>query len=267
MREIGRWTPALALFALAVALAIAFANSGLAWGSWERVSCAARGCFCEQARPGAVAEPSNTFSNLAFVLVGLLVLQHGRHTARSAPPGGRNVMLGHRAYPLMYGAALVLLGFGSFFYHASLTTLGRWLDVMGMYLLASFIALYNWTRIRPARGMTFAAAYVLLNVALGAALALNPSIRLRLFSALIWLGIALEVYLLMVRRPAIQYRYYFAALGCFALAYGIWILDNELIVCNPYAPLQGHAIWHMLTAVAAGLIYRFYVSENGGRLL
>ena len=49
-----------------------------------------------------------------------------------------------------------------------------------------------------------------------------------------------------------------AALG---VAFLIWVLDITQAVCSPESALQGHAVWHMLGALAGWCLYRYYASE------
>ncbi len=226
------------------------------WAGWRAATCMPNSCFCEATREGAlVRQPANTYSNLSFVLVGLLILgfSQARSDDLSRPP---------RAHSIVYGLAVTAIGAGSFFYHASLTFTGQWFDLMGMYLLAAFIVLYNLSRLRPLGGAVFAVVYVVLNTLLGLILALNPSIRIRLFSGLILIGLALEVIILLSRRPQIKTRYFIASLVTFIIAYLIWTLDENGTLCAPASLLQGHAAWHVLTALAAGLLFMYYRSED-----
>jgi hypothetical protein len=40
------------------------------------------------------------------------------------------------------------------------------------------------------------------------------------------------------------------------------MLDLNHIVCDPDGLLQGHAVWHILTAASAGLLYLYYRSAE-----
>jgi hypothetical protein len=55
--------------------------------------------------------------------------------------------------------------------------------------------------------------------------------------------------------------YFYAALAIFLTAFGINVLDDR-ILCVPASLWQWHAFWHFLTAIAAGLVYLYYRSEN-----
>ena len=247
----------LLIFALIVLATASLNWLNYTWAGWRLATCMPNSCFCEATRDGfLVRQPANTYSNLSFVLVGLLILgQAGTRREGTRPP---------RAHSMVYGLAVTAIGAGSFFYHASLTFTGQWFDLMGMYLLATFIALYNLSRLRPLGGLVFATAYVVLNTILGIVLAVNPAIRIRLFSGLIWIGLALEVIILLTHRPNIKTRYFIASLVAFIVAYIIWTLDENGTLCAPASLVQGHAIWHVLTALAAGLLFVYYRSETAG---
>jgi hypothetical protein len=66
--------------------------------------------------------------------------------------------------------------------------------------------------------------------------------------------------------PYLRTKFFIAALLIYLLAQFIWTLDLNHIVCDPNGILQGHAIWHVLTALSAGLLYLYYRSENDPRI-
>ncbi len=251
------------VFALIALVSAAFSQADVSWAGWQPATCMPADCFCEAIRPGAIAQPANAYSNLAFVLVGLLILgaPGGASSAGSAQQRA-NLMLSQPAYRIVFGASTVVIGLGSLFYHASLSFAGQWFDVMGMYLLATFMALYALARIRPIQGSRFALIYVAVNATLGALLIVAPEARRLIFTGLIFAVIGLEVWIALYRRPRMRYAWFAAALISFAAAYAIWVLDNLRVLCAPDSVLQGHAVWHLLGALAAGLIYAYYRSEQ-----
>ena len=64
---------ALLLWAGVTLALILFNASGYSWQDWEPNRCQPDHCFCEALRDGPVMQPSNTYSNLGFVLVGLII--------------------------------------------------------------------------------------------------------------------------------------------------------------------------------------------------
>lgn len=260
---ISLWCPARrwvwGVFALIALASVAFSLADVSWAGWRPATCMPDDCFCEAIRPGPIAQPVNTYSNLAFVLVGLLI--PGLPTAGPADRAA-SLMLSRPAYPIVFGASTVLIGLGSLFYHASLSFAGQWFDVMGMYLLATFMVLYALARIRPMQGARFVLIYVAVNAALGALLIVAPEARRLIFTGLIFAVIGLEAWIALYRRPRMRYAWFAAALISFAVAYASWVLDNLRVLCVPEGVLQGHAVWHLLGALAAGLVYAWYRSEQ-----
>lgn len=212
------------------------------WASWARDGCEIANCYCETLRPeNFIIQPLATYSNLAFVLVGLLIL--------FSPP----TAFPHR---VTYGAALIAIGFGSGFYHASLTRAGEWFDLVGIYVLVGLMVMGNLTRLRPLSQPKFLALYVAIIVFGGVQMAVAPQFQQVMFGALILAALALEV--LAWRKPNGPRRFLYAGLGAFALGVAVWVLDGRLLTCQPSGFFQWHAVWHTLAAVAAGLLFLYY---------
>jgi len=64
----------------------------------------------------------------------------------------------------------------------------------------------------------------------------------------------------LLARP--QTSYFYAAFASLAVGFGIWILDFMREWCASESALQGHAVWHVLSAASAALVYLYYRSED-----
>lgn len=219
------------------------------WAGWRPASCMPDRCFCEEVRPGGVAQRANTWSSLGFVLVGLLVAG-ARPASGSGPMDGRPTRA-HRAHDAVYAFALVAVGLGSMFFHASLTFVGQCVDVMGMYLLATFIVLHNLSRIRTVSPRAFAASYAASNLVLAWMVVERPALRRYAFGALLVAAWATE----RIARRSGRRDLVRAAVLTILVAFALWVLDITRVACDPGSWLQGHALWHLLAAVAAGLLH------------
>jgi hypothetical protein len=180
---------------------------------------------------------------------------------RKAVGGIQNPLRRRPANASLYGAALILIGLGSGVYHATLTFAGQFFDVFGMYLVATFLLLYALLRIGAIPTRLIGPLYVLTNVALAVLLWTVPVLRRVAFAALVLAIIGVEV---RARRTttSIQSSYFYAAVASLAVGFGIWILDFTRVWCAPSSALQGHAIWHVLSAASAALVYLYYRSED-----
>lgn len=253
----------VAAFGVIVFTALFFSRREFSWHGWQPASCMPSSCFCEGIRPGTVAQPANAWSSLGFALIGLLVLgQCGNDLSAHKRRERWNPMTRQLGYAATYGVALIVIGLGSAFYHASLTFVGQFFDVMGMYLLATFILLYNLDRWRTMPRKSFVVTYLAANLMLAYLLIELPILRRWIFGVILLAALAPEFLRRRRRRVDIQTKYLRAAVAIMLTAFIIWILDYAKVLCDPASWLQGHALWHLLGAQAAGYLYLYYRSEN-----
>jgi hypothetical protein len=211
-------------------------------------SCMPDSCFCEAIRSHGVKQPANAWSSLAFVVVAVMVLARW---ARRPPSNGK------AAYPLVYAFALTVVGFGSAYFHATLSFRGQFADVLGMYLVATFALLYSIDRLRPLSGKALVTGYVATNAVLAMLLYWVPVVRRVVFALLIVAVLFVEI-LIRRKEHASATRHLSIAAAIMGLAFVVWILDFTRTLCRPESWIQGHAVWHILGAVAAWYLFRYY---------
>jgi hypothetical protein len=200
-------------------------------------------CFCEAVGAGLLRQPANALSSLAFCVAAVTTMvgrrRLGRHTRE-------------RVLAPVVALTLLALGVGSLAYHAQLTFAGQLLDVQGMYLLGTLLVVGGlWRRDTLAAGRAAALAAALL-AALLVAQALLPDARRWLFAIVLLPGIVLEWRLAPRSRPL------GLAVLALVVAYAAWLADDHDLWCAPASWLQGHALWHLLTALAGGLLAAHY---------
>src|SRR6476469_2090017 len=83
--------------------------------------------WCEGQNNSWIIEPANTWSNLAYLIVGFILLQKAR----------KDQSKGLKAY----GPVLIALAFCSGIFHTSYTFVFQILDFFGMYLLTYLMLL------------------------------------------------------------------------------------------------------------------------------
>lgn len=220
------------------------------WAGWRPATCLPDRCFCEAIHAGIIRQPANTWSSLAFVLAAFWV---ARTVIRS--PRERRPALGPAEGWLLV-ASLVIVGLGSAFYHASLTFVGQVIDVSGMYLIATFMLLH---RLGPRWGLPPVGSvlvFVVVNAGLMTAQVTTPSLRRVVFAGLLLAAIA-------VGWSSSRGGRRWLGLGALTMsaAFAIWVLDLFRIVCAPESVFQGHAVWHLLGALAAICLFRSYEAD------
>lgn len=237
------WRPALvgtlALVALGVVVFAAVPDATL-WSALTPADCAE---YCEAhtrcgpltTRP-SVQQPLNSWSNAAFVFAGLLAL------------GTRP-----RALAALFAGSAVLLGVGSFLFHASLTREAQWLDMVGTYAAVVAVAALGFHRLGVRAGVALAVA-----LAVDALLALFKwRIDARVALPLLVLVAAVPM-LLAVRAGRGSARAALLPLGLLAIAVALREADVRRVLCWPDSLFfQGHALWHVLCAASLGASWQF----------
>lgn len=258
----GLW---LGLIGTGVALAIFFVFVARGWPG-EVDDCVARDdCHCERIRPGRIKQPSNTWSNLASVLVGLLILFHAGGTR--AVSG--NPMETEPFYPITYGLLVIGLGLGSMFFHASMKKWGSIVDNLAMYWFLSFVVLYDLYRVLETSNLgMFILIFLFVNVTLAAVRIPSEGSERYVFPILfLWL-IIIEVLIPTGTFGDIGLHRQFwpwlgLEVGTFVVAFGIWLLSgSKKPLCKPDSWIQGHAVWQILGALAAGFLYLNLLAET-----
>ena len=254
-----KFGPALFFGMILVAIG-GYAASGYTWAGWQVPDCYPA-CFCEAFQPGPIVQPQSSYSNLVIVMVGLMIM--GAANASWKLDGEHNLFLRGKAYSLGYGAAVVVVGLTSLFYHISLTFAGQMLDYIGMYLFASFVALYELARLRWLRGKAFWGAWLALNAGLVISLLARPELRRYLFVGLVASLLVLEGLVFYARRPVhIRFEFLATAIAIFGVALATNLSDESGALCVRESWWQWHAFWHILVAAAMGLLYLYFRSEK-----
>jgi hypothetical protein len=203
--------------------------------------------WCELERCAWIVEPANTWSNLAYVVVGLVLML----IARESP--SRELRF--------FGPAAVIVGIFSGVYHASTTFVLQIFDFAGMYVFCFLLLTLNLQRlglVDPAharrRFWQLVAATTVLTVGI-------DFLEVPIQGIVLLLILAIVASELWLRRgnPSVSLRYFGLAVGLITAAGVFSILDVTRTWCDPTHPfLQGHAIWHVLSAVSLLAAYFHY---------
>jgi hypothetical protein len=215
----------------------------------EPFDCSADPCYCELPGAGLVRQPGNTWSNLAAVAVGLLVAGHAarRRLARPVPHPALDL------FGLLAVPSLVFQGVGSMYFHGGLTRWGSALDAMSMFAIAGLLVVLQLHRLGwltrealvPAWGSVVGAGLVIGFV--------SPAIVAGAVFVLFLSILAAEVRL-STRGRTPRAGLFRLGIAVHVTAVGVWFFSaaEGLPLCAPASPWQGHALWHVLTALSVG---------------
>lgn len=201
--------------------------------------------WCEEPIGGWILEPANTWSNAAYLLAGLVVW-----AARGGDASAR-----------LFAPALLLLAVLSGLYHASVSFLLQVGDFAGMSLVTGLALGLNLRRLgalAPARLAPFLGTFVAGSLALFFVLH-AADVAVQALIAVQATGVAATEAALFRRQPDVDRRPWLLALGLLGAGAAFSAGDLTRAFCDPRDHVvQGHAIWHVLSAAALVALFRFY---------
>lgn len=232
------------------------------WFNYRPADCLPYHCFCETVGTGLIRQPINAYTNVAYILVGIVILYYLSHTKNNhtsfTPVTGLP-----RKLLILFGLASIAVGIGSFIYHASFIFLGEQLDDDSMYLIGSYMLFFAIAHHRKLSTGIFILYFMGLNISFELLIFFFPVIRGMLFGILIVASLMITQAYLRKGLVKDEKQHFTIAIELFAAAYLIWILDKTHYLCYPNSFFQGHAIWHILSAVAG--LYFFFFMDAGYR--
>ncbi|GIX40684.1 MAG: hypothetical protein KatS3mg129_0417 [Leptospiraceae bacterium] len=207
-------------------------------------TCLPDNCFCEKVYTNQIAQPINSFTNIFYLYTGILILFQLKKWD---------------LFSIIYSYIVILLSIGSFFYHATMTFFGMWLDVFSMYMYILFLIIYLLYKTHFIKKNQAIIIYLIGLILSGIFLYDSPLFRRFLFG--FYVIITIFVFQRVKNHIPIKPKNFYIALILFAISYGIWLLDYYKIFCNPESIIQGHGIWHTIDSIVIYYIYLF-IKEN-----
>ncbi len=197
--------------------------------------------WCEATVCGWISEPANTWSNLAFLVFAALIHLQCRRSPH--------------AELLWMGPAMFFMGLCSGVYHASNNYLSQLFDFIGMYLLVFWFLAINLRRsgwVTLARQRQVFATLLVLGVVLVHLMYL-AQLRFQLIIALASVAVLATEF--SARRHSqierVPLRWFLASAALLVVAQSASLADLTRLLCDPDNHfIQGHALWHLLSAGA-----------------
>jgi hypothetical protein len=222
--------------------------------------------FCEAPHDGLIIQPFNTWSNLGFIFTGLFI---GFALSKGAYSKNKNALTQKTFYATFFATLVVLLGPGSMAMHATTTSVGGYLDMLSMYLVAAFIAAYAIERFFSLSPLQFlivfgsVVAICLYFQTLPYKIPVVGFMGSFIFAVFLIIGGVFETLNSFVRKMQHEIKWGIYSVVAMLLAFLIWNLSlSTSPYCDPSTIVQGHGIWHILNAVSVYCLFRYYVSEH-----
>jgi hypothetical protein len=230
--------------------------------------------FCEFNDLGNVlVQTSNTWSNLGFLVVGLLLIFFGIKDHRHQHEDDRaNLLLKYPFFSIIMGSSILYLFIGSFFYHASVTSFFQMLDQTGMYAIVFSFMAYHIFRAWPTlktknKGVVSShkiifIVFLILNVLFVSYL--WKVVDVNVFFPILFVTYITVTVIYNKRNSIVKASSKLLLFSLYMLFFSltIWLLDREDVLCDPTSLIQGHALWHILNSVVLLMIYLHYRAER-----
>ena len=245
-------------------------------------------CYCEYFDPhdaeiGAkgVRQPVNTWSNLYALFTAAFVAWRIMSDRKEAKP--YNVMRSNS--PIADGAvfAVLFLGLGSMWFHASMSSAASWMDGFSMYVFAGYLVFYTIDRLLVMRGVSDGIRNLVFWVGWPVNAIIYTDIAGLHVNSEILIGILVGVYILFELfvglwggkgfkdgwigwKDGRAATYWIVGLVSFGLAIlfralggddGPWCFEDGKTWFQPHGLL-----WHTLSGVMALMLYLYWRREN-----
>lgn len=212
------------------------------WGGLPNVK------WCEETLCGVIAEPANTWSNLAYLVVAAgLFFYTRKDTSRT----------------LRFWAPVAFwVGITSGIYHATVTFVFQVLDFWGMYFFFGLVLLLNLVRMGKVNADTFFRTLYITIFALTGFTVLVAKLHLPIqgiVGIMVLLTLVTEVLASRASKVPVNHKWLAGCLVFIAAAAAFSASDASGARCDPHDHLfPGHAIWHVLGSVSIGLAHFHY---------
>lgn len=238
--------------------------------------------------------PANSWSNFAFIIGGNISIFHALveymrlDETREAPMS--NQLAKQPLWLVMHGFNMIIMGVGSFSFHASYTTLGHFMDIMGIPAVVGFVSCYSvatvfledLNRLSPAAkiGEAFSAvlcvvsfvAMQLFGIWFASTRAIDGlvllSIEVGIIFACMIFKLFKEQFIFERAKYTVNYWFILVPLTFITIA----VFCQELFIaapwCHPTSWLQFHALWHLFCALALEtLVLVLYTEQESNALV
>lgn len=226
-------------------------------------------CFCEAfdaasvkiGAPG-VRQPVNTWFNLYAIVTSLIVTLFVTFDRKTFSSGAPNLMRSRTGVPDLYIFAVLFLGLGSMWFHASLTEWAGIFDGVSMYVYAAFLSFYSIRRFWNSPVFFWVGYAATIGLFAFLHLILPPFINILI---LVVAYLAVEVYIwvrtgkVMQGRPLTIVLWLLSVTAILAATFFWWASQSGNFMCNPDSSFQPHGmLWHPLAGVMAVLLYFYW---------
>ena len=214
-------------------------------------------------------QPINSITNLIYLFYGTLIFVLARNDSKLDIKDKHNFITKYPIYSILVASICVYLFFASFLYHASLSEIGRRLDISGVVAIALMPLSYSILRVYSLINYRESELFFLRTHKIHFSLLILFSFLYfvtdfygrEITECSVLLTIIISIFTKIKYTSIINFKYFVATLIIILLSFVAWYFDKNRLFCNSTSLIQLHAIWHFLSATSIFLIYMFFRSE------
>lgn len=217
------------------------------WKNFEQAVCLPDNCQCEGVRDAFVRQPSSTWSSFAYVLAGLAIFRYVKDKSMDLK---------------VWTIVCVVMGLSSLIGHMSYIRFTLAMDFASIALVMSFFGIWNLlTLLKQSHTKIFIYFVLYYGVLTLVMYSMNKYAKIGtvfLVFAFAMGDVIREMGWRFLKARTLQY-----SLLTFSISFGIYMMDEMHINCDPNSLFQWHSIWHMGTAFSMFLYGKWRFDEKG----
>jgi len=232
--------------------------------------------FCEKIQlSNPVRQPVNTFSNIAYLVVAVIIFKTARKERNSDK--SNDLITLSTVYSFLFGFILLYVFFASSFYHAALIPLAHKLDYSAVFAFSLFpttFFLHRWWLIKKKQirilkngKLTFAVLSVYLLAVLLLSFLIPRGKESLVVLTLIQIFFGLAFFAAIDKSDYHQKGYLVLSVASVLIALMCFEFDKYKILCSPNSYFQTHSFWNLFIGLSAFYFYLYIRSEPGSDAL
>lgn len=201
------------------------------WLKFSQPDCLPDRCQCEFPQDALIRQPSAFWSSLAYIFAGLFIYRE----------------IKDKSYELkLWSGACVLMGLSSMFGHMSFIKLAMAFDFASIILIMSFFGLLNLFRLLKVNVlMGFSFYYTALFFSMYAMNKWGKIGSVLIIFFFVMVDIVRDEGWGFLKEQTLQ-----LSLFILVLSFGLFVMDEMHVGCDPSSLFQWHSLWHVGTALS-----------------
>lgn len=216
------------------------------WKNFEQAVCLPDKCQCEGVRDAFIRQPSSFWSSLAYVFAGVSIFRYVKDRSMDLK---------------VWTLVCVIMGLSSMLGHMSYIRFTLAIDFASIALVMSFFGIWNLlTNLKLSYPKIFIILSIYYCLLVSGMYALDKYGKISMVFLIFTFAIADMLKVMGMR--FLKARTLQLSLLVLSISFGVYMMDENHIFCEPGSLYQLHALWHMGTALSLFLYGKWRFDEK-----